>query len=166
MGKSCSALSASSLEYLSSVCSAHSLAEAVLLFSLKLFRLVCSKHYCHSFSLAFNDVTLYYIHILGDLSSVFFKLHAKKVDFHHFYSTINIPPHSGGYFIFGRSPNTTGCAQVRFRLACQPCIGYLLPVNGFRDVSSPPSGREVDFCEAKRRKEHAMKGIIERCPSH
>ena len=70
MGKSCSALSASSLEYLSSVCSAHSLAEAVLLFSLKLFRLVCSKHFCHSFSLAFNDVTLYYIHILGDLSSV------------------------------------------------------------------------------------------------
>ena len=24
-----------------------------------------------------------------------------------------IPPHSGGYFSFGRSPNNTGCAQVR-----------------------------------------------------
>ena len=68
---------------------------------------------------------------------------------------INIPPHSGGYFSFGRSPNTTGCAQVRFRLACQPCNIYLPPINGFRDVSSPPSGREVDFCEAKRRREPA-----------
>ena len=27
---------------------------------------------------------------------------------------INIHPHSGWYFIFGHSPNTTGGAQVRF----------------------------------------------------
>ena len=45
--------------------------------------------------------------------------------------TINIPPsHSGGYFSFGHSPNHTGCAQVRFILACQPCTNCLLPVNG------------------------------------
>ena len=40
------------------------------------------------------------------------------------------PPY-GGYFSFGHSPNTTGCAQVRFRLAYQPCNCCLLPVNGF-----------------------------------
>ena len=45
---------------------------------------------------------------------------------------INIPPHSGGYFCFGHSPNSTGGAQVRFLLACQPCNSYLLPVNGSR----------------------------------
>lgn len=38
---------------------------------------------------------------------------------------INIPPQSGGYFRFGHSPNTTGNAQVRFLLACQPRIGLL-----------------------------------------
>ena len=43
---------------------------------------------------------------------------------------INIPPHSGGYFSFGHSPNHTGSAQGRFMLACQPCADYLLPVNG------------------------------------
>ena len=37
--------------------------------------------------------------------------------------------------------NTTGCAQVRRVLACQPCTRYLLPVNGF--LHKPPSGREV-----------------------
>ena len=73
MSKSRSTLSASSLQYLSSVCGAHSLAEAVLFGSLKLFRLICSKHFCHSFSLAFNDVTLYYIHIFIVLSRVFFE---------------------------------------------------------------------------------------------
>ena len=40
-------------------------------------------------------------------------------------TTINIPPQSGGYFRFGHSPNTTGNAQVRFLLACQPRIGLL-----------------------------------------
>ena len=44
---------------------------------------------------------------------------------------INIHPRSGWYFIFGHSPKTTGGAQVRFSLACQPCNCYLLPVNGF-----------------------------------
>ena len=43
---------------------------------------------------------------------------------------IIIPPYNGGYFIIGHSPNTTGNAQVRLLLACQPCICYLLPVNG------------------------------------
>ena len=55
------------------------------------------------------------------------------------FGKINIPPHSGGYFIFGHSPNITGCAQVRFLLACQPCICYLLPVNGFPFFRSPLS---------------------------
>ena len=55
------------------------------------------------------------------------------------YIKINIPPHSGGYFIFGHSPNITGCAQVRFSLACQPCICYLPPVNGFPFCRSPLS---------------------------
>ena len=55
---------------------------------------------------------------------------------------INIPPHSGGYFLFGHSPNTTGCAQVRCLLACQPCKDYLLPVNGL-SFFKPPSEREV-----------------------
>ena len=37
-----------------------------------------------------------------------------------------------GISFSGITLNFTGCAQVRFLLACQPCIGYLLPVNGFR----------------------------------
>ena len=45
VGKSCSSLGASSLEHLSSVGSAHSLHKAVLLGSLKLFRLICSYHF-------------------------------------------------------------------------------------------------------------------------
>ena len=36
--------------------------------------------------------------------------------------------------------NVTGYAQVRFRLACQPCICYLLPVNGL--IRLPASLRE------------------------
>ena len=44
IGESCSALSAASLENLSAVGSSHSLAEAVLLLSLTLFRLVSSEH--------------------------------------------------------------------------------------------------------------------------
>ena len=44
---------------------------------------------------------------------------------------INIPPHSGGYFSFGHSPNNTSGAQVRIK--CLPaCVHYLLPVNGSR----------------------------------
>ena len=44
---------------------------------------------------------------------------------YHIQNRINIPPQSGGYFRFGHSPNTTGNAQVRFLLACQPRIGLL-----------------------------------------
>ena len=42
--ESLSALCASSLEYVSAISSLHSLSEAVLLFSLTLFRLVSSEH--------------------------------------------------------------------------------------------------------------------------
>ena len=44
VSKSCSALSAASLQHFSAVGSLHSLSEAVLLLSLALFRLICSKH--------------------------------------------------------------------------------------------------------------------------
>ena len=44
VGQSFSALCASSLEYVSAVSSFHSLSEAMLLFSLTLFRLVSSEH--------------------------------------------------------------------------------------------------------------------------
>ena len=58
--------------------------------------------------------------------------------------TIIIHPHSGWYFSFGHSPNTTGCAQVRYELACQPRTNYWLPINGLRQrLVKPPSGREV-----------------------
>ena len=45
------------------------------------------------------------------------------------------------YFSFGHSPNNTGCAQVRFLLACRPCNYYLLAVNGSR--KKPSSERKV-----------------------
>ena len=45
VGQSLSALSAASLENVSAVCGLHSLSEAMLLFSLTLFRLVSSEHY-------------------------------------------------------------------------------------------------------------------------
>ena len=41
-----------------------------------------------------------------------------------FTGIITIHPHSVCYFSFGHSPNTTGYAQVRLLLACQPCICY------------------------------------------
>ena len=47
IGQSFSALSASSLEYVSAVSSSHSLSEAVLFFSLSLLRLVSSEHFLH-----------------------------------------------------------------------------------------------------------------------
>ena len=43
---------------------------------------------------------------------------------------INIHRHSRWFFIFGHSPILTGSTHVCFLLACQPCIFYLLPVNG------------------------------------
>jgi hypothetical protein len=47
IGQSFSALSASSLEDVSAVSGFHSLSEAMLLFSLTLFRLVSSEHRLH-----------------------------------------------------------------------------------------------------------------------
>ena len=47
IGQSFSALSASSLEYVSAISGSHSLSEAVLLFSLSLLRLICSEHLLH-----------------------------------------------------------------------------------------------------------------------
>lgn len=44
VSKSCSALCAASLEDFSAVGSSHSFSEAMLLFSLALFGLICSKH--------------------------------------------------------------------------------------------------------------------------
>lgn len=44
---------------------------------------------------------------------------------------IKIPPHSGGYFSFGHSPNNTSGAQVRIK-RLPACAHYLLPVNGSR----------------------------------
>ena len=44
VSKSCSALCTTSLEYFSAVSGLHSLSEAVLLLSLALFGLICSKH--------------------------------------------------------------------------------------------------------------------------
>ena len=38
----------------------------------------------------------------------------------------------GGISFSGKTLNVTGDAQVRLRLACQPCNCYLLPVNGFQ----------------------------------
>ena len=38
----------------------------------------------------------------------------------------------GGISFSGIALNTTGDAQVRFRLACNPCNCYLLPINGSR----------------------------------
>ena len=48
-----------------------------------------------------------------------------------FAAGIKIPPHSGGYFSFGHSPNNTSGAQVRIK-RLPACAYYLLPVNGSR----------------------------------
>ena len=39
---------------------------------------------------------------------------------------------AGGISFSGIALYDTGCAQVRFLLACQPRTDYLLPVNGSR----------------------------------
>ena len=59
VSKSCTALSASSLEDLSAVSSCHSLSETVFLASLSLLRLICSEHNHTSFYIVkkFNDDT-------------------------------------------------------------------------------------------------------------
>ena len=56
------------------------------------------------------------------------------------YSYLNLKPvlnkyppvKTGGIAFSGKSLKVTGDAQVRFRLACQPCICYLLLVNGLK----------------------------------
>ena len=50
IGQSFSAFSASSLEYVSSVGSCHSLSETMLFLSLTLFGLISSKHFAHLLS--------------------------------------------------------------------------------------------------------------------
>ena len=64
------------------------------------------------------------------LSSVFSHFSGKTANFSSLARDckINIPPWNGGDFSFGHSPNTTGCAQVRFLLACQPCNYYVNPL--------------------------------------
>ena len=60
----------------------------------------------------------------------------------------NPPVKRGGIAFSGIALTVTGDAGVRFRLACQPCNCYLLPVNGL--ISSQASLREGGgFCEAK-----------------
>ena len=55
---------------------------------------------------------------------------------------IKIPRRTtGGISVSGKNLNVTGYAQVRFRLACQPCIDYLLPVNGFHHKPPLCKGR-------------------------
>ena len=52
------------------------------------------------------------------------------------------PPAMRGDFIFGHSPNTTGCAQVRFLLPCRPCNDHRRPINGLSIFAgSPCQGR-------------------------
>ena len=51
IGQSFSALRASSLENVTAVCGLHSLSEAMLLFSLTLFRLIGSEHFLHLLAL-------------------------------------------------------------------------------------------------------------------
>ena len=56
IGKSFSALSASSLQYVSAVSGSHSLSEAVLLLSLTLFGLIGSEHSLHLLNFVFIPV--------------------------------------------------------------------------------------------------------------
>ena len=61
-------------------------------------------------------------------------------------TVLRSPVYSGGYFFFGHSPNITGCAQVRLLLACQPCICYLLPVNGSLGSNTLNWSLSASFC--------------------
>ena len=46
-----------------------------------------------------------------------------------------------GFLFSGIALIIAGCAQVRFLLHCQPCNGYLLPVNGFHHKPPLCKGR-------------------------
>ena len=54
---------------------------------------------------------------------------------------LGFTPQTGGISFSGKTLNVTGHAQVRFRLACQPCNCYLLPVNGFHHKPPLCKGR-------------------------
>ena len=54
---------------------------------------------------------------------------------------LGFTPQTGGISFSGKTLNVTGHAQVRFRLACQPCNCYLLPVNGFHHKPPLYKGR-------------------------
>ena len=56
-------------------------------------------------------------------------------------STINTPRITGGISFSGIALPFTGCAQVRFLLACQPCNCYLLPINGLSFYRLPLEGK-------------------------
>ena len=56
VSKSCTTLSASSFEDISSVSGSHSLSEAMYLASLSLFRLICSEHNYTPFLLSKNTI--------------------------------------------------------------------------------------------------------------
>ncbi len=58
ISQSFSAFCASSLKNISAVSSSHSFSEAVLFFSLSLFGLICSEHYCHLLEFEFGSALL------------------------------------------------------------------------------------------------------------
>ena len=47
------------------------------------------------------------------------------------------PGKTGGISFSGKTLNITGDAQVRFRLACQPCICYVHPAEAGLNQSPP-----------------------------
>ena len=62
---------------------------------------------------------------------------------------INIPPYNGGYFIFGHSPNNTDGAQVRFLLACHPCIQWVATYKQIKIVAAPADEGAVERSETE-----------------
>jgi len=72
--------------------------------------------------------------------TIYFRLFALSLAEYICYS-LKIPGKNGGISFSGKTLNVTGDAQVRFRLACQPCNCYLLPVNGVKNKRAlPPTG--------------------------
>ena len=55
--------------------------------------------------------------------------------------TIKIPRQTEGISVSAKTLNVTGDSQVRFRLACQLCNCYLLPVNGLHHKPPLCKGR-------------------------
>ena len=74
VSKSCTTLSASSFEDVSSVSGSHSLSEAMYLASLSLLRLICSKHFNSSLTqsqISISSENLYYYITHNALCQVF-----------------------------------------------------------------------------------------------